>query len=173
MCVLRHVWLFVTTWTVACQAPLSMGFSRQKYWSGFPFPTPGDLPDPGIKPRSLCLLHWREDSLPLAPSLYAGVLMLQPRLLQVWTLANFLPVFTLIVCSTTCFFLRSKALWPYWPVQRPLRRLNREETFLWLEDDSVFHVWHHVLREWIRLGSQKGPSPWKKFISVPSVSIFF
>ena len=49
---LRRVWLFVTLWTVAHQAPPSMGFSRQEYWSGLPFPSPGDLPDPGIKPRS-------------------------------------------------------------------------------------------------------------------------
>ena len=41
-----------TLWTVAFQAPLSMGFSRQEYWSGLPFPSPGDLPDPGIEPRS-------------------------------------------------------------------------------------------------------------------------
>ena len=44
---------FVTPWTVACQAPLSMGFSRHEYWSGLPFPTPGDLLNPGIKPMSL------------------------------------------------------------------------------------------------------------------------
>ena len=44
-----------TPWTVACQAPLSMGFSRQEYSSGLPFPSPGDLPDPGIKPRSPAL----------------------------------------------------------------------------------------------------------------------
>ena len=44
--------LFATLWTVAHQAPLSMGFSRQEYWSGLPFPSPGDLPDPEIKPRS-------------------------------------------------------------------------------------------------------------------------
>ena len=43
---------FVTPWTVACHAPLSMGFSRQEYWSGLPFPSPGDLPDPGIEPTS-------------------------------------------------------------------------------------------------------------------------
>ena len=49
----------VTPWTEACQAPLSMGFPRQAYWSGLSLPSPGDLPDPGIKPRSLCLLHWR------------------------------------------------------------------------------------------------------------------
>ena len=52
-------------WTVACQAPLSMEFSRQEYWSGLPFPSPGDLPNPGIEPRLLCLLHWQADSLPL------------------------------------------------------------------------------------------------------------
>ena len=45
--------LFVTPWAVARQAPLSMGFSRQEYWSGLPFPAPGDLPDPGIESASL------------------------------------------------------------------------------------------------------------------------
>ena len=48
-----HVRLFVTLWTVAHQAPLSMGFSRQEYWSGLPLSTSGDLPDPGIKPGLL------------------------------------------------------------------------------------------------------------------------
>ena len=51
-CVFSHVWLFVTPWTVACRTPLSMGFSRQEYWSGLPFPPLGDLPGPGIKPAS-------------------------------------------------------------------------------------------------------------------------
>ena len=50
MCVLNRVRLFTTPWTVACQAPLSIGFSRQEYWGGLPFPSPGDLPNPGIKP---------------------------------------------------------------------------------------------------------------------------
>ena len=49
---LSRVRLFVTPWTVAYQAPPSMGFSRQECWSGLPFPSPGDLPDPGIKPGS-------------------------------------------------------------------------------------------------------------------------
>ena len=56
VCVLSrfsHVRLFVTPWPVAHQDPLSMGFSRQEYWSRFPCPPPGDLPDPGIKPTSL------------------------------------------------------------------------------------------------------------------------
>ena len=49
---LSHVRLFGTPSTVACQDPLSMGFSRQEYWSGLTFPSPGDPPDPGIKPRA-------------------------------------------------------------------------------------------------------------------------
>ena len=49
---LSCVWLFVTPWTVAHQIPPSMEFSRQEYWSGLPFPSPGDLPNPGIEPRS-------------------------------------------------------------------------------------------------------------------------
>ena len=59
-----HVQLSVTPWTVAYQAPLSIGFSRQGYWSGLPFPAPGDLPDPGIEPRSPVL---QVDSLPSEP----------------------------------------------------------------------------------------------------------
>ena len=49
----RCVWLFAALWTIAHQAPLSMGLSRQEYWSGLPFPSPGDLPDPGIEPEFL------------------------------------------------------------------------------------------------------------------------
>ena len=52
---LSRVQLFATPWTVARQAPLSMGFSRQEYWSGLPFPSPGDLPNPGIEPGSPAL----------------------------------------------------------------------------------------------------------------------
>ena len=61
---LSRVRLFVTPWTVAYQAPLSMGFSRQEYWSGLPFPSPGDLPDPGIEPGSPVL---QADVLPSEP----------------------------------------------------------------------------------------------------------
>ena len=58
-CVFSHVQLFATLWSVTRQAPLSMGFLGQEYWSGLLFPTSGDLPNPGIKPMSLCLLHWQ------------------------------------------------------------------------------------------------------------------
>ena len=62
-----RVRLFVTLGTVARQAPLSMGFSRQEYWSGLPFPPPADLPDPGIKPAS-----------PVSPALPMGSLLSEP-----------------------------------------------------------------------------------------------
>ena len=65
---LNHVWLFATPWTVACQAPPSLGFSRQEYRCGLPCPPPGNLPDPEIEPaspvapalqgKSLLLSHW-------------------------------------------------------------------------------------------------------------------
>ena len=59
---LSPVRLFGTSWTLACQAPLSLGFSRQEYWSGMAFPSPGDLPNPGIEPGSPSL---QADALPL------------------------------------------------------------------------------------------------------------
>ena len=61
---LSHVQLFAIPWTIAYQAPLSMRFSRQEYWSGLPFPSPGFLPNPGIKPISLAL---QTDDLPSEP----------------------------------------------------------------------------------------------------------
>ena len=61
MKLLSRVQLFATSWTVAYQVPLSMGFSRQEYWSGLPFPSPGNLPDRGIKHGSPAL---QADALP-------------------------------------------------------------------------------------------------------------
>ena len=61
---LSHVRLFATTWTVAHQAPLSMGFSWQEFWSEVPLPSPGDLPNSGIKPGSPAL---QIDALPSEP----------------------------------------------------------------------------------------------------------
>ena len=61
MCVLSRIQLFASPWAVACQALLSMGFSRQEYWSGLPFPPPGDLPNPGMETES-----------PVSPALAGG-----------------------------------------------------------------------------------------------------
>ena len=82
MCVLSHfscVQLFATPWAVARQGPLSMGLSRKEYWNGLSCPSPGDLPNPGIEPRSPSL---QADSLPTEPSLKggAGHGILQPNL---------------------------------------------------------------------------------------------
>ena len=79
-----HVQLFVTPWTVARQAPLSMSFSRLEYWSGLPCPPPRDLPGPGIKPTSLmspalaaasatCLLKYIYTCLPICTHTYVCV----------------------------------------------------------------------------------------------------
>ena len=65
---LSCILFFATTGTLARQAPLSMGFSRQEYWSGLPFPPPGDLPDPGIEPRSPVSPALQADCLPDEPS---------------------------------------------------------------------------------------------------------
>ena len=66
MCLPSPDWLFATPWTIAHPAPLSMGFSRQEYWGGLPFPTPGDLPTPGIKLKS-----------PVPPALQADSLLFE------------------------------------------------------------------------------------------------
>ena len=58
-CMVGRIGLFVTLWTLAHQAPLSMGFSRQKYWNGLPFPLPGDLLIQESNLRLLCLLNWQ------------------------------------------------------------------------------------------------------------------
>ena len=72
MCVyaqsLGHVQLFTTPWAIACQAPLFVELFRQEYWSELPFPTPGDLLDPGIKPGS-----------PASPSLAGGFFTTEPK----------------------------------------------------------------------------------------------
>ena len=69
---LSHVGLFATPWTVAHQAPPSIGFSRQEHWSGLPFPSPGNLPDPGIEPRSPAFQAVALTSEPPEKPLYVG-----------------------------------------------------------------------------------------------------
>ena len=98
------VQLFVTSWTIACQAPLSMEFSRQEYWSGLPFPSPGDLSNPGIESVSPVL---QVDSLTTKPpgkprpkimwSLRTwpstGMVARAPSLQELWWLAGYCPKF--------------------------------------------------------------------------------
>ena len=67
---LSHVRLFANPWTVPCQAPASMGFSRQEYWSGLPFPSPGDLPFPGMECSSCALQQTLPSEPPGNPGIY-------------------------------------------------------------------------------------------------------
>ena len=84
VCVLNRVQLIVTPWTIAHQAPLSMTFSGQEYWSGLLFPTPWDLPDPGIEATSPESPELQADSLPLSHVYCADTLFL--FILFIWVL---------------------------------------------------------------------------------------
>ena len=93
---LSCVQLFSASWTVACQAPLSMEFSRQEYWSGLPCPTPGNLPDPGIEPRFL-----------ISSVLAGGLFTTEPpgKSLVIFTPAQYSASSALVpqVCDVYCF----------------------------------------------------------------------
>ena len=106
LCLLSRLQLFTTTWTVACQAPLSMGFSRQEYWSGVPCHPPGDLPDPGIELVSPALtggflplshvastaliLFWAKNSIKFLLTLYLACLLLKWKKVKVKSLSRVL-----------------------------------------------------------------------------------
>ena len=120
VCVLSHFScgrLFATLYTVAHQDPMSMGFSRQLYWSGLPLPPSGDLPDSMIKSASLYLLHWQAGSLPLAPpgkslSFYVVVQLLSCAQLFVtqWIAARYAPL------SLTLFWSLLKFMFIEWMI---------------------------------------------------------
>ena len=99
-----HVWLLATAWTVAHEAPLSMWFSRQEYWSGLPFPSPEDLPDPGMEPASPALtgsLYRAELHGKLIPGIYSYLFTVWWGLLhkgRLWRSCSFF--FFFIVLST-------------------------------------------------------------------------
>ena len=90
---LSSVWLFSTPWAVACQAPLSMGYSRQEYWSGLPFPSPGDLPDPFPHPS----LHINVCSFDFSSEYLSGSLLLNQikKSLYLYESHNFTPFWKL------------------------------------------------------------------------------
>ena len=88
-----RVQLFVTPWTVAHHDPLSMGFSMQEHWSGLPFPFPGDLPDPGIKPMSTTLVsRFFTTELPGEPPNCSGLLSVHSVEAEMETTASSLPL---------------------------------------------------------------------------------
>ena len=109
-----------TPWTVACQAPLSMRFSRQESWNGLPFPSPGDLPDPGIEPRF--------------PALRADALTSEPPgkpFTSVWDDCNCAVVRAFFVIA---FLWNCNENWPFpvlWPLLRSLLYVYQTITFFW------------------------------------------
>ena len=103
VCALSHVQHFATPWTVAHQAPLSTGFSRQEYWSRLPFSSPGDLPDPGIEPRSPTS---RADALTSEPPGKLCFMLCSP------VCCLYLP-FTVFVLSTDNWFIDSAGVRSY------------------------------------------------------------
>ena len=101
-----RVRLFVIPWTVVCQAPLSMGFSKQENWNGLPFPSPGDLPHPGIEPVSLTSL---------SPALAEGFLTTSAT----WEALNQLYIYTFVSILYTCTDV-SPPSWASLPYAPPL-----------------------------------------------------
>ena len=129
---LNRVWLFVTLWTIAHQALLSMGFSRQEHWSGLPCPPPGDLPNSGIEPHLLCLLHWQAGSLPLAPPR-------KPLLFRMFLSKTGYLLFLLFL-SVTVHSRRLSALSSYFPqIYHPVASST---SFLYWT--PLVHCHHHI-----------------------------
>ena len=109
VCVLSRfscVWLFVTPWAVACQAPLSMGFSRQGHWTGLACPSPGDLPNPGIKPTSL-----------MSPALAGGFSWgIQPNKKKTWPTRGNKVMAPLVQSEELCrVSIAPESLWDRYP----------------------------------------------------------
>ena len=111
MCVcvksLNHVWFFATPWIAARQTPLSLGFSRQGYWNRFPFPTPGDLPKPGIKTASPEMAS-RFFILELRRKPKCSIISSVPLSAAPWTESKRFPFILFLFC-----FILSQ---PYWGV---------------------------------------------------------
>ena len=159
---LRHVRLFVTPRTAAHQPPPSMGFSRQGYWSGFPFPSPGDLPNPGIESGSPTL---QTDSLPSEPpgkpySLQTGRQRKLPQPHLQWEVeANILP-------GPICFLS--------WPSTPQLSVHLKSRSFFFLKTALVVRglLCFHTNCEFFCFSSVKNTNPRTWCIS-PSVCVIF
>ena len=106
----RPVQLFATLWTIAHQAPLSMGFSKQEYWSRLPFPPLGDLPTQGLNWHLLDLLHWEAGSLPPPFDLDAGCMTgVEIQSLKINIIRNL--YFVVCVIENHQRILSRRALW--------------------------------------------------------------
>ena len=129
MQLLSCVRLFATPWTVAYQAPSSMGFSRQECWSGLPFPSPGDLPDPGIEPGS--------------PALQADALLSEPpgkQEISVWILMLF--KFSCYKCIILSGYRTQRTFLNYqWCWKKKIRKKIRKEVRNSKRNPYNFNLW--------------------------------
>ena len=101
---LSHVWLFETPWTVAHQAALSMGFPRQKYWSGLPYPSPGDLPNLGIKLASPALTVGFSTTEPPGSPVMKSFVMNSPPLLHILFMSQIRPYCLVLISQNLALY---------------------------------------------------------------------
>ena len=151
---LSHVRLFATPWAVANQSPPFIEFSRQEYWSGLPFPSPGDLPDPGIVPRS--------------PALRAGALLSEPTSIYKKDLSD-LDNHDGVITRLQPGILEREAKWALGSVSTNKTSGGEGipvELFQILEDDAV-KVLHSICQQIWK--TQQWPQDWKRsvFIAIP------
>ena len=120
--------LFAPPWSVACQAPLSMGFSRQEYWSGLPLPSPGDLPDPGMEPtspnRRLGPLSWRN--------------ICYGRVKTGWKIESVVP----LRCSMWTFLFSRDYAIPYLKGASQRRTEEGGQRYRWVEKQPMLIYWY-------------------------------
>ena len=131
MRVLSHVQLFTTPWTVVHQAPLSLGFSRQEYWCSLPFPSPGDLPDPGMELESPALAGWFFTTEPNWGhiSINAQIMMWDPFL-------------SMQVFRAPCVYLEC-----FWETRGVTSGAWRESVLVLMRDVSINPPLHHLYKE--------------------------
>ena len=160
-CLLSHIQIFATPWTVALQASLSMGFSSQEYWNGLPCLPPWDLPDPGIEPWILdpvsCLLYWQVGSLPLAqpgkPSLLSFRLNFPGKM-----------IYPLIPSSRHSHYSRSPPFCWWWYITKSnWHLLSSFLNFTFIKfslNDSCFYVPNTVWKDHIPVIPERIVIPW-------------
>ena len=159
----NRVWLFVTPQTVAHQAPLLMGFSRQEYWNGLPFPSPGDLPNPGIEHVSL-------KSPVLAGRFFAINTTWEAQWYVEWAyLLNMLNTYLFIFCLF-CYTLRRQGWWYHQELldsQYPVRCLILCRHLIWELDQKISSVFCFFSFLWVFITVQRLGCPLACGILVP------
>ena len=137
-----RVWLFATLWTIAHQSPLSMGFSRQEYWSGLPHPAPGDFPNPGIEPLSPALLAGSLPSEPWGKPRISPIL--EPKIGYRNMISLACPPHSVLSTMLGCTYY-----WRFSYLQDHKYQLTEHETliylFSWLLSPLATYIWNSII----------------------------